>query len=238
MRRVPVIVAGIALAALALFLAACTLTHLTFYIGGPDYGLDLVVSHAGLVAGVPGGCLADADRLVEENNPFQVILSPLAGADPERVESVRSLIGTHPHFEEQAPHFEPATLCDFGAVAWIESCDYYVDESELFAAAQYLRGRGTAVRGAWDAVVADRALAITGWGALLVAVEDGVFTGVEYQPADSAAWVKLIEWGLMGNAEEYSDHPEANGRVEAALLDDSPPALKGTYTLGVAFRFY
>jgi hypothetical protein len=26
--------------------------------------------------------------------------------------------------------------------------------------------------------------------------------------------------------------------VEAALLGESPPQLKGTYTLGVAFRFY
>jgi len=237
MRRVLVVSAGIALAVLALVLTACTLKHLTFYIGGPDYGLDLVVSHSGLVAGVPGGCLADADRLVKENNPFQVILSPFAGADPRSVESVRSSIGTHPHFEERAPHFEPTTLHDPGAAAWIESCDYYVDESELFAAAQYLRSRAPAVREVWDAVVADRALAVTGWGALLVTVEDGRFTGVEYQPYDSAARAKLAEWGL-GNAEEYADHPEADGRVEGALLDENPPALKGTYTLGAAFRFY
>ena len=240
MRRILAVLIGVALAVLALTLTACTLKHLTFFIGGPDYGLDLVVGHSGLVAGVPGGCLADADRLVEENDPFQVILSPFAGADLAYADFVRSALKDHPHFEEQAPGFEPERVRDSGAVAWVESCDYYVDERELYAAAQYLRSQAPAVREAWNEAAAPRTgiTAFTGWGALLVTVENGVFTGVEYQPYDSAARVKLSEWGLMGNAEEYADHPEVNGRVEAALLDENPPRLKGTYTLGVAFRFY
>ncbi|HUT99775.1 MAG TPA: hypothetical protein VM054_11970 [bacterium] len=239
MRRVLTVLAGIVVAALALTLTACTLTHLTFYIGGPDYGLDLVVSHSGLVDSAPGGCLWDAGRIVYAADPYMVILSPFAGADPGYVGFVRSLIEDHPHFEEQVPWFEPEQVHDPGAVAWIESCEWYVDERELYAAAQYLRGRGPAVREAWDEVVTDRALAVTGWGALLVAVVDGAFTGVEYQPADSRARLKLEDlWHLMEPGDEYADHPEANGRVEAALLDENPPTLKGTYTLGVAFRFY
>ncbi|HDR06697.1 MAG TPA: hypothetical protein ENN88_03600 [Candidatus Coatesbacteria bacterium] len=237
MRRIPIFLAALVVVALALFLSACTLTHLTFFIGGPDYGLDLVVGHAGLVAGAPGGFLFDADRLVDENNPYQVILCPFAGADPRHVGFVRSLIQDHPRFEERTPHFEPRAIYDPGALAWIDSCEWYAEEAELFAAAQYLRGRAEAVRGAWNVVATERITAVAGWGALLVTVEDGLFTGVEYQPADSAGGARLAEL-VIGPHDEYCDHPEAGGRVAAALLDENPPQLKGTYTLGAAYRLY
>ncbi|OGD71499.1 MAG: hypothetical protein A2Y64_03400 [Candidatus Coatesbacteria bacterium RBG_13_66_14] len=240
MRRFLTVSAGIALAALALFLSACTLKHLTFYVGGLDYGLDLVVGHEGYVESAPGGYLFDAGRLVDENNPYQVILSSFAGADPRHVGFVRSLIGAHPRFEKRAPHFEPTTIYDPGAVAWIESCEWYVEESELFAAAQYLRSRAGAARRAWDEAAAPRTgiTAVGGWGALRVTVEDGCFSTVEYQSADSPTRAALDGWGVIGAYEEYAEDSGAEARVAAVLLDENPPQLKGTYTLGAAFRLY
>lgn len=240
MRRIFTCSVGIALVALALVLTACTPKHLTFFIGGPDYGLDLVVGHEGYVDSAPGGYLFDAGRLVDENAPYQVILSPFAGADPRHVGFVRSALETRPHFEERAPDFEPRTIYDPGAVAWIQDCEWYVDEAELFAAAQYLRGRAEAAREAWNAAAVPRTgiTAVGGWGALRVTVEDGRFTGVEYQPADAEARAKLDGWGVIGAYEEYAADPGAERQVAAALLDENRPALEGTYTLGVAFRLY
>ncbi len=240
MRRLPVIAAVFALAVLALTLAACTLTHLTFFVGGLDYGLDLVVSHTGYVDSAPGGYLFDAGRLVDENDPYQVILSPFAGADPRHVGFVRASLEARPHFEERAPYFEPQTIYDPGAVAWIQDCEWYVDERELFAAAQYLRSRATAAREAWNAAAVPRTgiTAVGGWGALRVTVEDGCFSTIEYQSADSHARAALDGWGVIGAYEDYAADPGAEARVAAALLDENRPALKGTYTLGVAFRFY
>ncbi len=239
MRRLPVIAAVFALAVLALALAACTLTHLQFFIGGPDYGLDLVVGHAGYVDSAPGGCLWDAGRIVYAADPYMVFFSPFAGADPGYVGFVRSFIEDRPGFEERAPYFEPETIYDPGAVAWIQDCEWYADEAELYVAAQYLRSRATAAREAWNAEdPGPHPSAVGGWGALRVTVEDGCFSTIEYQSADSHARAALDGWGVIGASEEYAADPGAEARVAAALLDDNPPQLKGTYTLGVAFRLY
>jgi hypothetical protein len=238
-RRILTLAAGIIVAAAALTLAACTWTHLTFFIGGPDYGLDLVVGHEGLVDSAPGGRLAEPGRIVYAFDPYMVILSPFADADPDCVGFVRSLIGDRPRFEERAPYFEPAKVHDPGAVTWIEDCGWYADERELYTAAQYLRSRAEAVRRTWDEAAGPCLSDVAGWGALLVTVEEGRFTGVEYQPADSRARLKLVDlWHLMEPEDDYCDDPEANALVAAALLDENPPRLKGAYTLGVAFRFY
>jgi len=132
---------------------------------------------------------------------------------------------------------ELPAVADPGAVAWVHRAGPDALPTDLLRMAQHLRAKASLIREGWLAFVADRGLALTGWGALFVEIEDGALTGARYQPYDYSAHAQLRDWGVMGEGEEYSDHPEANGVAEWLVVEGLAPLVEGAFTLGYAVRF-
>ncbi|HUT99776.1 MAG TPA: hypothetical protein VM054_11975 [bacterium] len=207
------------------------------YVGGPDSGLDLVYRDGKFVCGWPGGVLWTREFIPFEGCCNEILLIPLPHADAEVISAAESRLTEFGDIYETMEAVELEAVHDPGAVVWVVRAEPAISPESILRMAQYLRAKAGLVREGWLGFVSDRGLALTGWGALFVEIEDGTLTGAEYQPYDYSPNSQLREWGVIGPDEEYSDHPEANGIAEWLTADGISPIVEGTFTLGYAVKF-
>jgi hypothetical protein len=207
------------------------------YVGGPDSGLDLVYRDGEFGGGWPGGVLWSQDYVPFEGCCNEINLITLPNADEEVVKAARSRLVEFGDVFPETAEMNLQVVHDPGAVTWVVEAEPDVEPDQVLLMAQYLRAKAPFIRENWLNFVCDKGLALTGWGALFVKIEDGTLTSAEYQPYDYSAQDQLREWGFMGEDEEYADHPEANGIAEWLTPEGLSPLVEGTFTLGYAVKF-
>ncbi|OGD71500.1 MAG: hypothetical protein A2Y64_03405 [Candidatus Coatesbacteria bacterium RBG_13_66_14] len=216
---------------------AVTAYEYEVYVGGPDSGLDLVYRDGEFVGGWPGGVLWTREFIPFEGCCNEIDFIPLPHADTEVIAAAESRLTEFGDIYIVMEARSLEAVHDPGAVAWVVSAEPDVRPEDILSMAQFLRAKAGFVREGWLGFVSDRGLALTGWGALFVQIDEGTLTGAEYQPYDYSAQTQLREWGVIGPDEEYSDHPEANGVAEWTTVEGIAPLVEGTFTLGYAVRF-
>jgi hypothetical protein len=225
-------------AAFLIALAAASPAHeYEVYVGGPDCGVDLVYRDGGFVCGWPGGVLWERDFIPFEGCCNEILFVPLPHADTDVVNAAHARLAEFGDIHVTMETMELEAVHDPGAAVWVVEAEPAVPPESVLRMAQYLRAKAGLVREGWLGFVADRVLALTGWGALFVEVEDGSLGFAEYQPYDYSAHSQLREWGVIAEDEEYADHPEANGIAEWAVVEGISPIVEGSFTLGYAIKF-
>ncbi len=206
------------------------------YVGGPDCGVDLIYREGELVDGSPGGVRWNLAYIPIDGCCNDIALIPLPHADTEVINqaSVRLEEFGEVFIVIQEMELEPVE--DPGAVVWVVEAGEVPPES-ILAMTQYLRAKAALVRESWLNFVTDKTLALTGWGALFVEIEDGSLGNAVYQPYGYSAHTMLRDWGVIANNEEYADHPEANGVAEWMTTYGISPIVEGSFTLGYAVKF-
>jgi hypothetical protein len=207
------------------------------YVGGPDAGVDLVYRDGEFVCGWPGGVLWKRDFIPFEGCCNEIAFIPLPHADTGVINAAAARLAEFGDIFETMEAMELEAVHDPGAVVWVVRAEPDVLPEDILRMAQYLRAKAGLVREGWLDFVSDRGLALTGWGALFVEIEDGTLTGAQYQPYDYSANAQLREWGVIAEGEEYADDPEADGVAESLVVEGIAPLVEGTFTLGYAVRF-
>jgi hypothetical protein len=217
--------------------AAVSAFEYDVYVGGPDSGVDLVYRDGEFVCGWPGGVLWTREFIPFEGCCNEINFTPLPHADPAVISAAEARLVEFGDVYVTPEEVELEAVHDPGAVVWVVQAEPAVEPGDLLSMAQYLRAKAPFVREGWLDFVSDRGLALTGWGALFVEIEDGTLKSAEYQPYDYSARDQLREWGVIADDEEYSDHPEANGIAEWLTTEGIAPLVEGTFTLGFAVKF-
>lgn len=207
------------------------------YVGGPDCGVDLVYRDGGFVCGYPGGILWGLDYIPIDGCCNDIALIPLPHADTEVINQASVRLEEFGEIFIAMQEMELERVEDPGAVVWVVEAEDDVTPESILTMTQYLRNKAGFVRESWLGFVSDRVLALTGWGALFVEIEDGSLGLAEYQPYGYSAHSLLLEWGVIAEGEEYSDHPEANGVAEWMTTEGISPIVEGNFTLGYAIKF-
>ncbi|MCX7022046.1 MAG: hypothetical protein NTW26_07215 [bacterium] len=226
------------LSLVVLALPAAVLAHeYEVYVGGPDSGLDLVYCDGKFVCGWPGGILWTREFIPFEGCCNEIALIPLPHADTGVINAAAARLTEFGDVSETMRMMELEAVHDPGTVVWVVRAEPAVAPESVLRMAQYLRAKAGQVREGWLDFVYGRGMALTGWGALFVEIEDGTLKGAQYQPYDYSANTELREWGVIGPDEEYADDPETDGIAEWLTADGVAPLVEGTFTLGYAVKF-
>jgi hypothetical protein len=227
----------LSLVLLALLPVAVLAHEYDVYVGGPDDGVDLVYCDGEFVCGWPGGILWTRDYIPFEGCCNEINFIPLPHADTDVLNVAEDRLTEFGDIYVTMEERSLEAVHDPGAVVWVVSAEPAVLPDGILDMAQYLRVKAGLVREGWLDFVSERGLALTGWGAFFVEIEDGTLKDVRYQPYDYSAQSELREWGFIGPDEEYADHPEANGVAEWLVTEGIAPLTGGTFTLGYAVKF-
>ncbi len=207
------------------------------YVGGTDCGVDLVYRDGGFVCGYPGGILWGLDYIHLEGCCNDILFLPLPHADTEVINAAHARLEEFGEIFIAMGEMELEPVEDPGAVVWVVEAEDDVPPESILVMTQYLRAKAAFVRESWLNFVADRSLALTGWGALFVEIEDGSLGNAVYQPYGYSAHTMLRDWGVIADDEEYADHPEANGIACWMTTYGISPIVEGSFTLGYAVKF-
>ncbi len=207
------------------------------YIGGPDCGVDLIYRDGELVDGSPGGLRWNLAYIPIDGCCNDIALIPLPHADTEVINQASVRLGEFGEVFIAMREMELEPVEEPGAVVWVVEAEDDVLPESILTMTQYLRAKAAFVRESWLNFVADKTLALTGWGALFVEIVDGSLGHAVYQPYGYSAHTMLRDWGVIANDEEYADHPEANGVAEWMTTEGISPIVEGSFTLGYAIKF-
>lgn len=203
----------------------------------------LLFRDGSLVQSWPGGFPPPAEELAVEESDH-LYLRTVGELTEERLDGLRVLLEFHGEAEvldsgiEVDPHTDLPE--DYQGVAWVTRAGDDVPVAHLLQAAAFLHAKLAGARESWRAFVADKVLAVTGWGALEVDFVDGTVAEARYQPWGSPAHQLLLERGVIdgeGLAAEYADHPEANGIAEWLIIEGLCPLYAGDFSIMIACRW-
>ena len=203
----------------------------------------LLYRDGSLVQSWPGGYPPHADELAV-GEADHLYLRTVGELTEERLDGLLVLLESHGEVIVGESGIEIEALAeppeDFTSFAWVTRAGDDVPVAHLLQAAAFLRAKLSGVRESWRAFVADKVLAITGWGALEVDFVDGAPSEARYQPWGSPAHELLLERGVIdgeGLAAEYADHPEVNGVAEWLIIEGLSPLYAGDFSIIVGCRW-